>query len=71
MDYAWLVNHLIVAHEGSRVQGGKNCLMRGKTVQWFASCWCGGTIDMHGDHLRHRGGLAAHILEIALGTENH
>jgi hypothetical protein len=70
-DLAW---HVRLHHQDAVVAGKK--LKEGSVKDnlgqpiTFLECWCGEIIDRLADHLEARGGLAAHILEITLGTND-
>lgn len=78
--YAKLAAHLLEKHTGQRIQGGQNPLADAPITgskHHLCMCWCGRLVSKQGrgpylalsQHLKNRGGLDAHLLEIALGNQ--
>lgn len=74
--YYELAKHLMRNHHGSTVAGGKTPLGANEATNQIGwpKCWCGAycwNLTEFGEHLQNRGGLEAHILEIALAEDTH
>jgi hypothetical protein len=75
--YAKLSEHLLTMHLGAEVTGAMFMLDVGIYDANKVICWCGNTVVKKGpaiyetlaQHLKNRGGLEAHLLEIALGNQ--